>query len=111
VFRFRARQRQSPPDQLEVCRGCGRDLVYPVRWREADQHHWWVELRCGGCGVRRRGRFPDDSVQRFDRRLERAQREIEREADRLHFAWRSQEADAFAAALERDLIEAGDFGG
>jgi hypothetical protein len=32
-------------------------------------------------------------------------------AYRMHLAWRCDEVDAFASALELDLIEAGDFAG
>ncbi len=109
MFRFRSRPADSTLEQLDVCLRCGRDLVHPVRWHEADQHHWWVELRCGECGTSRRGCFADETLERFDRRLDTRQHEIELEADRLHESWRSDEADAFAAALERGLIEANDF--
>ena len=109
MFRFGRRKPDPVVDELEVCLLCGRDLVYPLAWHEAGRTHWWVELRCGECGALREGFFPDEAMERFDRRLDDGQREIAREADRMHLSWRSDEADAFAAALDRDLIEAHDF--
>jgi hypothetical protein len=116
VFRFlhgkrHRRREQSEPEELDVCRACGRDMVYPTDWHLVDPEHWWVELRCGGCGVRRRGLFLSSQLDRFECRLEEALREISEEADRLLLDWRSAEADVFAEALDRELIQARDFAG
>jgi hypothetical protein len=67
-----------------------------------------VLLRCGQCGTWRKDTFADDTLDRFDRKLDEAARQIAEEADRLRREWRSTEADAFAAVLDRDLIDAGD---
>jgi hypothetical protein len=109
MFRFGRRRPEPVAEELDVCLLCGRNFVHPVDWHEAGRRHWWVDLRCGECGARRRGFFPDEAMQRLDRRLDDGQREISREADRMHLSWRSDEADAFAAALDRNLIEAHDF--
>jgi hypothetical protein len=109
MFRSPRRASGPPADQLDVCPVCERNFVHLLDWQEAGDEHWWVELRCGECGARRGGVFPDEALERLDRRLDDGQREISREADRMHFSWRSAEADAFAAALDRNLIEARDF--
>jgi len=104
-----ARLRRRSADGPDVCRVCGGDFVYPVHWREADKTHLWVRLRCGECDTWRDGTFSDEVLDGFDRKLDAACGQIAEEADRLHAEWRSKEADAFAAALERDLIDAADF--
>lgn len=105
LARLRRRRADAPHRSL----ACGHDFVYPVTWHEADEAHWWVRLRCGECGRWREGTFPDEVVQRFDRRLDQVSRRMAEAADRLHREWRLTEADAFAAALDRGLIDAGDF--
>jgi hypothetical protein len=92
-----------------LCPTCGGDFVYPVDWHEASKTHMSVRLRCGECETWREDTFPDDVLEQFDRRLDEAAGQMTDEADRLHREWRSTEADAFAAALDRDLIDAGDF--
>jgi hypothetical protein len=68
-----------------------------------------VLLRCGECGLWRDAEFTDEALERFDRRLDDATIQIARAADKLHADWRSTEVEAFAEALDRDLIDAGDF--
>jgi len=104
-----ARLRRRTAAGPDRCPACGGEFVYLVRWHEADERHWWVLLRCGECGSWRDGRFTDEVLQRFDRRLNEELERIAEAADRLHREWRSTEADVFAAALERDLIDVGDF--
>ena len=105
-----ARPRRPRAQTPQLCPVCGGDFVYPVRWREVSETHIWVRLRCGGCETWREDIFTDEVLDRFDRWLDEATAQIANEADRLHRDWRSKEADAFAAALDRDLIDAGDFG-
>jgi hypothetical protein len=107
MFLFRRRPKHT--GELDLCHVCCQDRVYPLSWHDTGGGRWWVELRCGECGGYRTGVFGEEALQRFERRLEVSRREIEREADRMHQGWRSAEADVFAAALDRDLIEAHDF--
>ena len=74
--------------RLERCPGCGHDAVHPVWWEALDEEHWWIT---------------------FDRDLDRARAEIVDEAERMSLEIMSTEADAFAVALERDLIGVDDF--
>ncbi|HEY1276832.1 MAG TPA: hypothetical protein VGF25_18125 [Thermoleophilaceae bacterium] len=83
--------------------------MHPVRWGEADAKHWWISLRCGGCGARREAVVPDAVAQEFDNQLDRALDQIEREADLLARHLMSEEADVLAAAFDRDLIDVDDF--
>ena len=95
--------------ELTVCLECGADYVNPVEWRAHGACHWWMLLRCGGCEAQREEVVPDPLAERFDRELDHALAEIGRVADRLRYERLASEADAFAAALERDLIDAEDF--
>ena len=104
-----ARLRRRRAARLDVCPRCGSDFVHPVHWEEADEAHMWVRLRCGQCEHSSEGNFRDEVLDRFDRRLDKAAAQIAAEADRLHRHWRTTEADTFAAALDRDLIDGGDF--
>ena len=104
-----ARLRRTGADEPQVCPACGRDFVCPVEWGEASATHIWVRLRCGECGEFREAEFTDEVLDLYDRRLDEAAASIARAAEKLHRDWRAREADAFAAALDRDLIDAGDF--
>ena len=104
-----ARRGRHRAEEPEVCPVCNGDFVCPIEWEPVDEGHIWVLLRCGECGTWRDAEFTDEVLDRFDRKLDEATVQIAMAADRLHADWRSTEADAFAAALDRDLIDAGDF--
>lgn len=104
-----ARFRRDGAEEPHLCSMCGADFVCPIEWEPVDDVHVWVLLRCGECGAWREGEFTDEVLDAFDRRLDEAAVKIARAADRLHADWRATEADAFAQALDRDLIDAGDF--
>jgi hypothetical protein len=111
----RARRREIrgstslPGSGLHVCEDCRSDYVHPVEWREADSEHWWMRLRCGGCFREREVTVPDAVAQRFGRDLDAAEEEIGRAVEKLDQERMALEVEAFAAALERDLIDAEDF--
>jgi hypothetical protein len=76
---------------------------------QEDQDHWWMLLRCGACGHRYDAIVCDETAHEFDTKLDRDLARIAIGAERLHRQWRKAEVDAFAAALDRDLIGADDF--
>jgi hypothetical protein len=100
----------APDGGLGECRRCRRHFVNPVQWHERDESRWWMRLRCGECGFVREAVVTDDDAVRFDRELDRGVDEIAALITRLDRARMAAEADAFAIALERDLVDAGDFG-
>lgn len=104
-----ARLRRRGADRPDICPKCGDDFVHPVKWDEAGDAHLWVWLRCGQCETWSEGIFSDEALERFDRKLDEDTAQIAEEADRLHRNWRLTEAETFAAALDRDLIDVGDF--
>jgi hypothetical protein len=66
-------------------------------------------LRCGECRRQREVVVADDVVARFDDDLRTAMRAIAVAVERADRERLAREADAFAAALDRDLIDAADF--
>ena len=66
-------------------------------------------LRCGACGASWEETVSDEAAARFDRELDRAEHGMRRLADRLAREALQDQADAFAVALELDLIGADDF--
>jgi hypothetical protein len=111
----RARRREIrgssslPGSGLHVCDGCHLDFVHPIEWREAGGSHWWMRLRCGSCFREREVTVPDAVAHRFGRDLDAAEAEIGRAVDAMDHERMEREAEALAAALERDLIDADDF--
>jgi hypothetical protein len=83
---------------LQLCVFCGSDLVTPVQSREIGGGGRLLLLRCGECGAWREAIAPPGAAKAFDRAVEGLDRE------RM-----AAQADAFIAALHRDLIHAGDF--
>lgn len=99
----------TPDRRLVHCPECGIDLVNPVRWYESDETHWWIRLRCGGCGHKREVIASDDEAERFDRDLHAGVAEIAATAVRLERERMRAELATLTTALERDLIAPDDF--
>ena len=95
--------------RLVVCDRCGADFVNPVSWHEHGETHWWIRLRCGQCGCVREIEATDQQAKRFDRELEPGVASIAAALMRLDRERMITDADTLTAALERDLIDPGDF--
>lgn len=95
----------------ELCRcgGCGSMLVQPIDWSLIGRSHWRVVLRCPNCEWSGTGVFGQEAVDRFDRELDRGTRKLQSTLTRVSRACMEAEVEAFAAALERDLIVPFDF--
>lgn len=110
-FVRRARGATPPPGTgLQVCADCHADHVHPVEWHESGEEHWWMLLRCGTCRVESEVTVTNDVAERYSHDLDDALEVIARAARELDAERLAREADAFAEALERDLIDADDFG-
>jgi hypothetical protein len=83
--------------------------VVPVWWESVDDDRWHMLLRCGACGTFRDVVATDAVAHAYERDVDRGATEIRATLTRLDRARMSAQADAFAAALQRDLIDAGDF--
>jgi hypothetical protein len=99
-----------PLDQpLIRCPRCRAHRVVPVDWHEHGLDAWWMALRCGECGATRDVIASDEEAERFGNELDVGIAELAAALRRLERARMSADIDTLVAALERDLINAGDF--
>ena len=104
------RRRRPPPESdLHRCQICCDDSVVPVAAEPLDMDGWEMRLRCGECGTYRDVVVSDAAAQRYDRDLRHGMAEIAAALRREDKERMSAEARVFIAALEHDLIDAGDF--
>jgi len=68
-----------------------------------------MRLRCGRCGTYCDVVVSDSDAQRYDRELSHGMTEIAAALEREERERMSAEMRVFIAALEHDLIDAGDF--
>lgn len=105
----RAVSRPEAPAELHLCGGCGSDLVYPVEWEEAGPQHWQVTLRCPNCEWLGGGVYAQQTVERFDERLDTGTEALLDDLKRLVHANMEDEIDRFVGALNADQIFPEDF--
>lgn len=103
------RRAPVPGSGLHVCPGCRAPFVHTVARSRIDESSWSMILRCGECRCQREVVAADDVVVRFDDDVRAATQTIARAVERADRERLAREADAFAAALDRDLIDAADF--
>ncbi len=105
------RQPIPPPlgQRLVRCPSCRAHRVVPVDWREHGLDAWWMALRCGECGAARDVIASDDEAERFGHELDDGIAELARDLRRLERDRMATDVHTLIAALERDLIDAGDF--
>lgn len=106
MFKRKSNRRRGT---LAACFACRADFVYPVEWRPLDKERWWMLVRCGACWHEREAVASNAEAQVFDSELNLAERLMREEADRLSQEALADQAEAFATALELDLIGAEDF--
>ena len=106
-----ARRRQPPPGTgLQVCPVCRSDFVVPVWWEEQEDEQLRLLLRCGECETHHDLVVASDVADRYERDYVRVLEQMGATLKRLDRERMAAEASAFATALARDLIDAGDFG-
>ena len=99
----------APPDELRSCPACGDVHVCPVDWEPRDDDHWWILARCGDCGLWSETIITNARAARLDRELDRDIAAIRSAARRLDLERMTTEVEAFATALDLDLIAPADF--
>jgi hypothetical protein len=92
-----------------ACPDCNSDAVALVGLDEHGPAHWWLQLRCGACGRWREVVLDDEGCDRFQHDYETHLMAIEDDVAALDMQRMAQDADVFAEALRRDLIDAADF--
>jgi len=95
----------------ELCRcgSCGSMLVQPIDWSLVGRTHWRVTLRCPNCEWTGTGVFSQDAVDEFDRELDKGMHKLQHTLTRVSRACMEAEIEAFAKALEVELIVPFDF--
>jgi uncharacterized Zn finger protein len=105
----RVAARQGMSGRLIYCPSCGSAYVNPVEWRERDELRWWMRLRCGECGFVREVVVSNEEAAFYESDLDHGVAKIASAVARLDRERMIAESDALTAALERDLIDPGDF--
>jgi hypothetical protein len=98
-----------PGSGLHVCSTCRSGFVHSMERRRDRHARWLLRLRCGQCGACRDVIVNDDLLQRFDADVSRGLAAIASDLATLDREHMARQVEAFAAALERDLIDPGDF--
>ena len=83
--------------------------MIPAAFEPRGDANWWIRLRCGACECSRELVVTEAEAQRYDADLDTGVAEIRDALRRLERRLMAEEADALAAALHHDLIDAGDF--
>ena len=109
MFERPIRRRAWPGSGLHVCSACRSDFVHATERRRESEAVWWMSLRCGQCGGCRDVVVGSDLVRRFDADVSRGLATIASDLDTLDRERMAAQVEAFASALRRDLIDAGDF--
>ena len=104
-----ARRTPPPGSGLHLCHFCHDDFVVPVWCEEVDDEQWHMLLRCAQCETYRDVIVGNDLAAAYERDLERGRAEITASLKRSDRARMLAELPVLIAALERDLIDAGDF--
>jgi hypothetical protein len=97
------------PARLIDCERCDSDYVIPVAWQESGEFGWWIRVRCGECGFVRDVEVGNEEAKRFERELDRGVQDIATTVARLEREHMIADAEALTTALQRDLIDPGDF--
>jgi hypothetical protein len=109
VFERPFTRRAWPGSGLHVCSSCRSDFVHATERRRESEARWRISLRCGQCGGCRDVVVSIDLARRFDADVSRGLATIASDLDTLDRERMAAQVEAFAAALRRDLIDAGDF--
>ena len=103
--------RRTPPpgSGLHQCHLCHDDYVVPVWWEATDDEHRQILLRCAQCETYRDVVVGNDVAEAYERDLARGRADIAASLKRSDRARMLAELPVLIVALERDLIDAGDF--
>jgi hypothetical protein len=97
------------PKGLHHCPRCRTSFMCPIEWETDGDEHWLMRLRCGECGIWRRARATNAEAKELDLVLNAQEGQIRRALARIDREQMEAELDVFVGALQRDLIDAGDF--
>jgi hypothetical protein len=95
--------------RIELCPSCGNERVQPVDWREVDEAHWELQVRCPDCRWNATAVFEQGEVERYDDVLAADTDRLIAELDRVTRENMEEHLERFRLALEHDAIEPMDF--
>ena len=109
-----AKTTQAPaapaPAGLHVCDDCGSGLVQPIQWEQAGERgRWRLWRRCPECGWNGEGVHGEREIDAYDEELDAGTQALGEALRQLERESMQRVVDAFAAALEADLLTADDF--
>jgi hypothetical protein len=109
-MRNASRKETKADTALHVCPGCGSNLVQPTRWEQtASRCHWRLWRRCPECEWRTDGVHGEDEIDAYDEVLDDGAEAIAGRLEELERESMLRLTEAFATALDADLIGADDF--
>ncbi|HEX8120084.1 MAG TPA: hypothetical protein VF549_02355 [Solirubrobacteraceae bacterium] len=98
------------PEPLHVCADCTRPFVVPISIVDlVDGNRAVVELSCMNCGRTVLGVHDDEALEALDQELDATTDSMRESLALLAFVEEAERIDAFADALDRDLILPEDF--
>jgi Zn finger protein HypA/HybF involved in hydrogenase expression len=95
--------------RIELCPSCTGERVQPLDWREVDEAHWELRVRCPDCRWHATGVFEQREVERYDDVLAADTDRLIAELDRVTRENMAEHLERFRVALEHDAIEPMDF--
>jgi len=101
---------QSTVALLHECRSCRRPFVVPTNvLKVVTRTTYRVELTCTNCGWSEIDVHDEDSLEALDRMLDRQTAEMQAALELWQLTREMEQIDAFARALQNDLILPEDF--
>jgi hypothetical protein len=98
------------PEPLHVCAECDRPFVVPISIVDlVDNERAVVELHCTNCGRTVLGVHGDEALEALDRELDATTDSMRESLALLTLVDEVERIEAFADALDRDLILPEDF--
>ena len=100
----------APGCGLQICPTCRGDFVYVEERHHERAECWRLQLRCGQCCSSREVWLSTDLARRLEADVAAGVHAIADEVAKNDRNYMTKLADTLAIALERDLIDAADFG-
>jgi hypothetical protein len=95
---------------LHVCPACSSSLVQPTCWEQTDERgRWRLWRRCPECEWSCNAIHSEREIDAYDEELDNGTAALTRVLHELEHENMRHIVEAFAAALEADLISAEDF--
>ena len=94
---------------LHICPVCTSELVYPVAWEEAGPTSWEVSLRCPNCEGYLTSVYDEETIQRFDEKLDEGTEALVGDLRQLTRANMEADVERFVAAINGDHLLPEDF--